>query len=91
MKSLHSPLEIEPPCPDMCSLEMMDVEKRFVRVDPQAAQPPGHKGAGIDIDAVGMKFHIHDRVMPVYDNLSESFFAIEKFVPDPEQIFVRLL
>jgi hypothetical protein len=44
---------------------------------------PGHKGAGIDVDAVGMKFHVQDRGMAVRDNLSESLFALEKFVPDP--------
>jgi hypothetical protein len=32
-----------------------------------------------------MKFDLHNRVMPVYDNLSESLFAVEKFVADPEQ------
>jgi len=50
----------------------MDAEKRFVRCDSQAAQTSGDKGAGIDVDAVGMKFPIHDWVMSVHDNLSES-------------------
>jgi hypothetical protein len=40
--------------------EAMDVEKGFVRLDSQAAQPPGHKGAGIDVDPVGMKFRVYD-------------------------------
>jgi hypothetical protein len=67
----------------MWPLKAMDVKKRFIRFDAQTAQPPRHKGAGINVDAVGMKFHVHDRVMPVYDNLFESFFAIEEFASDP--------
>jgi hypothetical protein len=35
-----------------------------------------------------MKLYVHDRVVPVHDNLSESLLAIEKFVPNPEQVFV---
>ena len=68
----------------------MGVE-RLIRFDSQAAQPARRKGTRIDIDAVGMKFHIRNRAMPVHDNFSEFLFAIEKFVPDPEQVFVHLL
>ena len=69
----------------------MDVEKRFVRLDPQAAQPPGRKGTRIDVDAVGVKFNVRDGVMPMHDNFSEFLFMIEKFVADPKQVCVRLL
>ncbi len=90
-KSLHTSLQEKPPRPDMRPREAMDVEKRVVRFDSQAAQPPGHKSAGVDVDAVGMKFHVHDRVMSVHNNLSKSLFAVEKFVPNPEQVLIGLL
>ena len=86
-----SSLEVEPPCFDTCPCEAMDVEYRLVRFDSQAAQPPRRKGTRIDVDAAGMKFHVRNRAMPVHDNFPEFLVAIEKFVPDPEQVFVRLL
>jgi hypothetical protein len=82
-----SPLDIDLPCPDACSREPADV----VGFDSQAAQLPCRKSAGIDVDAVGTKFNILDRVMPVHDDLFELLFALEKFVSDPEQVLVRLL
>src|SRR5882762_7040748 len=83
-------LEVDPACLDT-STETMDVEHRLVRFDSQAAQAPRRIGSGIDIDPVGMKFHVRNRVMPMHDNFPEFLFAVEKFVPDPEQVIVPLL
>jgi hypothetical protein len=42
-------------------------------------------------DMVEMEFDVHDRAMPVHDDLSEYLFAVQKFITDPKQVFVPLL
>src|SRR5258705_7710609 len=86
-----SHLEVEPACLDVRSPEAMDVEHRLVGFDSKAAQPPRRVGSRIDVDAVGTKFYVRNRVMTVHDNFSEFLFAIEKFISDPEQVIIPLL
>src|ERR1700744_959354 len=59
-------------------------------LDCQQRQIPGRVGSGIDIGTVGADVRCADGRMAMDDEFTEIFLAVEKLVPDPEQIVFLL-
>jgi hypothetical protein len=64
---------------------------KLIAFDRDAGQPAGSISAGIDIDPVGVDFHLDDGCMAVHHDLAETRRAEQKFLADLQQVTITLL